>query len=88
MSNMLMITTTMGMLNGVHGNTSNLWPHLSLCFGSVVGISGLEDRFVSSLSSSADADHGSATGWDGFSAARRKSDSCFLSILGVTNDDC
>ena len=30
MSNVLMVTTTMGMLNGIHGDTSDSWPAVSL----------------------------------------------------------
>ena len=36
---------------------------------------------------SADSDHSSAATDDGLTDARGKSDSCFLAILGVTDDD-
>jgi len=82
----LVVTTTMRMLNGVHGDSSNNGPVLSLGFGGVVSISGLEDWLIASLSSSNDSDHGSAVGRDGLSASGRKSNSSLLTVLSVSND--
>ena len=59
MPNVLMVTTTMRMFNGVHGDTSNLGPHLSLSFEEVVAVSCLENGFLDSPSTGDDADHGS-----------------------------
>jgi len=84
---MLMVTTTMGMLNGVHGNTSDSWPVLSLTLGFEPGVGGLEEWLVSSLSTSANSNHGSAGTLNGLSGTRWKSNSGLLTIIGVTNDD-
>jgi len=84
---MLMVTTTMGMLDWVHGNTSHSWPVSLLGLGLEVGSVGLEDWLVSSLAASDDADHASAGGLDGLSDAGWESDSGLLAILGVTDDD-
>ena len=87
MTDMLMVTTTMGMLNGVHGNTSNSGPGLSLSLSLEPGVGGLQEGLVGSLSAGGDANHGSAGADDGLSSAGRKSDSGLLAILGVTDDD-
>merc|ERR1719222_1395421 len=38
LTNMLMVTTTVGMLNGIHSNTTNLRPRVPLCLVLVVGV--------------------------------------------------
>ena len=86
-TNMLMVTTTVGMLDGVHSNTSHSWPVVPLSLCLVPGSVGLEEGLVGSLTSSNQADHGSAATNDGLSGARWKSDSGLLTIVGVTDDD-
>ena len=87
MTDVLMVTTTMRMLDWVHGNTSNSWPVVSLSSGFEPGSVGLEKWLIGSLTSSDEADHSSAAAEDGLSGSRWKSDSGLLSIIGVTNDD-
>ena len=84
---MLMVTTTMRMLDGVHGNTSDNGPVLSLSLGLVPGVGSLEEGLVSSLSTGADSNHSSAGADDGLSGSGRKSDSGLSAVLGVTDDD-
>ncbi len=60
MSDMLMVTTTMGMVNGIHSNTSSDGPVLSLVLKFVKGAASLKQGLVSSAASSDDADHGSS----------------------------
>merc|ERR1712227_1145080 len=55
---MLMVTTTVGMLDGVHGHTSNLGPAVPLHSVFVVGSAGLEHGLVASTATSNDADDG------------------------------
>ena len=86
-TNMLMVTTTMRMLDWVHCDTSNSWPVLSLSSGLEPGVGSLEEWLVSSLSTSDDSNHGSAVTHDGLSGSGRKSDSGLSSVIGVTNDD-
>ena len=86
-TNVLMVTTTMGMLNWVHGNTSHSWPVVSLSLCLVPGSVGLEEGLVGSLTSGDEADHGSATTDDSLSGAGWESHSGLLSIFGVTDDD-
>jgi len=84
---MLMVTTTMRMLDGVHGNTSNTGPVSLLGLSLEVGVVGLEEGLVSSLSTGNNTNHSSAGALDGLSDARRKSDSGLLSVFGMTDDD-
>merc|ERR1719473_2273855 len=84
---MLMITTTMWMFNWVHCNTSDSWPMLSLSFHLEPRVGSLKKWLIGSLSSSANSNHGSASTNDGLSSSRWKSNSCFLSIIRVTNDN-
>jgi len=87
MSNMLMITTTMRMLNWVHCNTSNSWPVISLSFCLVPGVGSLEEWLICSLSTSADSNHGSAGALNGLSGSGWESDSGLPAVIGVTNDN-
>lgn len=85
---MLLVTTTMRMVDGVHSNTSNSGPCSSaLCLPSVVGVSSLANGLVGSATTGNDTDHSSAGAWDGGSGSRGKSDSGLLAVIGVTNDD-
>jgi len=86
-TNVLMVTSSVRMLDWVHGNTSNSWPVPLLGVGSEVGSVGLKEWLVSSLTSSTDSDHTSAGALDGLSDSRWKSDSGLLSVLGVSDDD-
>jgi len=87
MSNMLMITTTMGMFNWVHCNTSNSWPVISLSTCLEPGVSGLEEGLIGSLSTSADANHGSANALDALSGSGWESNSGLPAVVGVTDDN-
>ena len=86
-TNMLMVTTTMGMLDGVHSNTSNSGPVSLLGVTLVVGAVGSEEGLVSSLTTSDDTNHSSATSEDGFTDTGWESDSSLLAIFGVTDHD-
>lgn len=69
-TDVLLVTTTMGMLDGVHSNTSNSGPGTSaLCLPSVVGVSSLANRLVGSATTGNDTDHSSAGAWDGGTSA-------------------
>lgn len=63
-TNVLMVTTTMGMLHGVSGHTTNLGPAVALAAEAVVRVTGLEDWLLDTASTSDDADHGAAAGRD------------------------
>jgi len=86
-TNMLMITTTMRMLDGVHCNTSNSWPVLSLSLGLEPGVGCLQEWFICSLPSGTDSNHGSAVSLNSLSSSGWKTDSSLSAVIGVTNDD-
>ena len=87
-TDVLLVTTTMGMVDGVHSNTSNSGPgSSSLCLPSVVGVSSLADGLVGSATAGNEADHSSAGSGDGGTGAGGKSDSGLLAVIGVTDDD-
>ena len=87
MTNVLMVTSSVRMLDWVHSNTSNSWPVSLLGMSLVVGSVGLEEWLVSSLATSTDTNHTSAGALDGLSDTGWESDTGLLSILRVTNDD-
>jgi len=86
-TNMLMVTTTMRMLDWVHCDTSNSWPVVSLSLGLEPGVGSLQEWLISSLSTSDHTNHSSACTEDGLSGSGWESDSSLLTIIGVTNDD-
>lgn len=69
-TNVLMVTSSMRMLNGVTGNTTNLGPAVALATEAVVAVTGLEDRLLDTASSSNDTDHSTAGGADRLLLAR------------------
>jgi len=87
MTNMLMVTTTMRMLNRVHSNTSNSRPVVSLSLSFEPRVGSLQERLISSLSSGDNTNHSSAWSEDGLSGSGWESNSWFLSVIGVTNDN-
>jgi hypothetical protein len=87
MTDVLLVTSTMGMVDGVHGNTSDSGPVVLLCLGFPEGWGGLEEGLVGSLTTGNDANHGSAATHDGLSDTWGESDSGLVAIFGVTDDD-
>lgn len=86
-TDVLVVTTTVRMLDWVHCNTSNSWPVVSLGLVLVPGVGSLEEWLLNSLTSSANSNHGSARSWDGLSDTGWESNSGLLTILGVSDDD-
>jgi len=86
MTNMLMVTTTVRMLDGVHSNTSNSRPMRSLCLHLEVHSVGFKERFVSSLTTSGDTNHSSAVSLDLLSVSRWQFNTSFSTVIDVTNN--
>lgn len=84
---MLLVTTTVGMVDGVHGDTSNLGPAVSLRLVLVEGGAGSKEGLVGSLATGNHTNHTSACAEDGLSHTGGESDSGLLTILGMTDDD-
>ena len=87
MTDMLLVTSSMWMLDGVHCDTSDSWPVVSLSSSLEPGVGSLKEWFISSLSTGDDSNHSSAVSKDGLSGTGWKSNSGLLSVLGVTDDD-
>ena len=86
-TNMLLVTSSVGMVYGVHSHTSHSWPVLSLRFVLVEDSSSFKDWFVGSSSSGDDSNHGSAVSRNGSSAAGWESESGLPSLVDVADDD-
>jgi hypothetical protein len=84
---MLMVTTTVRMLNGVHGNTSNAWPAVSLGSIFVFCATSLKERLVNTSTTSDETNHSTACGGHGLLGSRWKFETS-LSGIGVVGDDC
>jgi len=85
-TNVLMITTTVGMLDGVHRHTTHLGPALALDSVLVVAASCLEHRLVEASASSDDANNGAGVGLKDLLSARGKPDGSLSLFLVVGND--
>lgn len=83
---MLLVTTTVRVINRVHGNTTDLGPLVSLNTVLVVSTTSLQDRLVGSSTTGNQTDHGSAVAADSLLAARRKSDAGNV-LVGILGDD-
>jgi hypothetical protein len=86
MSNMLMVSSSVRMLDGVHGNTSNVRPLVTLNAVLVVSTSGLQDGLLGSSSSGDDSDHTTAAGRNNLARSRGELDAG-LSLLRQVRDD-
>ena len=84
---MLMVTTTMGMVDGVHGNTTNARVVVLLCATLEPSGTGLEEGLIGSLATGNDANHGTAAALNGLADAGGEADTGLATILGVTDDD-
>lgn len=85
-TDVLVVTSSVWMVDWVHGNTSNSWPHFSLGLESVMLGTGLQDWLIGSLSSSNESNGSSAVSSDGLSGTGWQSDSGLGSIFRVSND--
>jgi len=86
-TNMLMVTTTMRMFDGVHSDTSHSGPILPLGLGLEVGGVSLKKGLIAPLSTGDHTDHGSAATHNGLPDAGWESNARLLSIFGVTDHD-
>lgn len=84
---MLLVTTTEGMVNGIHGNSSNSRPSLSESLHLVIDSTSLKDGLVDSFTGGNQTNHSSGVTSEGLSGTRRKLDSGLGKIVGVTDDD-
>lgn len=81
-----MITSSVGMVDWVHGYSSDNRPHFSLGFELPVLGSCLQKRLFISSSSGDDSDHGSGFGVDGLSDTGRQLDSGLFAVFALSNN--
>jgi len=86
-TDVLVVTTTVGMLDGVHGDTSDTGPVVALGLLAVPRVDSLEERLVASLATGADADHGSAGALDGLPLTGGELDTGDPALVGVADDN-
>merc|ERR1719483_482640 len=87
LTDMLVITSSMGMLNRVHGNTTSLGPTVPLGLVFVVGTASLQHGLVNTTASGYNTNHGSVGGGDNFFVARGQLDPGPLGV-SIVSDDC
>merc|ERR1711931_278282 len=81
-----MVTTTVRMLDRVHGHTTNLRPGVPLSLVLEVGSAGLQQRLVDSSSTGDDADHRAVAGRNRLLRSRRQFH-FRLVVIRVVGDD-
>jgi len=86
-TNVLMVTTTVRMFDGVHRHTTNLRPAVSLLLVLVERGSGFEHRLIDATTSCDDTDDGTGCGRDSLTSTGRKLYHGLLAVLGVTDND-
>jgi len=84
---MLLVTTTMRMVDGVHSNTTHAGVVVLLGVTLPPGSTGLEERLIGTLSTGNDADHSAAATLNGLTDTRGETDTGLRGIVGVTNDN-
>lgn len=86
-TNMLMVTSSVRMLNWIHSNTTNLGPAVTLSLVLVIGTSGLEDWLLGTTTTGDDTNHGSVLRLDCLLGARWE---LYLGLLCVwiVGDNC
>jgi len=83
----LMVTTTVGMLDGVLGNTTDLGPAVALDGVLVVGTASLEEGLVGTSTAGDDADLGTNVGLDGLLTAGGETKAGGALVIVVGDDD-
>eukprot|EP01084_Bolivina_argentea_P014424 26944_1 len=82
-----MVTTTVRMLDGVTGNTTNLGPAVVLGAETVEGVTSLEDGLLDTATAGNDADHGAAAGGDRLLLAGGELETGATGLLVVGDQD-
>ncbi len=83
---MLVVSSSVGMLHGVHGHTAHLWPTVALGLVLVVGAPGLQHGLVDATASGHDAHHGAVGRRHHLLGAGGQLDTGALRV-GVVGDD-
>jgi hypothetical protein len=87
MTNVLVVTSSMGMLHGVHGHTTHLRPAVPLHTVLVVGVTSLQHGLLSPTPTSNLTDHGTAAAGDNLLGTRGELDPGGSVVWVVADDD-
>lgn len=87
LTNVLVVTTTMRVIDGVHGDTSGLGPRVSLGLVLVEGTTGLEQGLVDTTTTGDDTDDTSGVGRHHLLGTRGQLDSRLVFVGVVADDD-
>jgi len=85
-TDVLMVTTTVRMLDRVHSNTTNLGPRVPLSLVLEVSSTGFQQRLIDTTTTGDDSDHSAIGGRNGFLRARRQFDFGFVLVRVMGND--
>jgi len=86
-TDVLVVTSTVGVLNGVHCHTTDLGPLVTLDAVLVVGAAGLEERLVETTTTGDEADHGARLVGHSLLHSGGKADLSAASVFVVGDDD-
>mmetsp|Transcript_68463 Transcript_68463/g.79754 ORF Transcript_68463/g.79754 Transcript_68463/m.79754 type:complete len:273 (-) Transcript_68463:6-824(-) len=86
-TNVLMVTTTVGVLHGVTGHTTHLGPAVALATEAVERVTGLEDGLLNTATTGDDADHSAAGRGDGLLLAAGQLQASAARLVVVGDDD-
>jgi hypothetical protein len=86
LTDMLVVTTTVRVIDGVHGNTTSLGPAVALDSELVLGTRSLQERLVGTATTGNNADHATGAGVDDLLGTGGELDAG-LALVGVVADD-
>jgi hypothetical protein len=86
-TDVLVVTTTVGVLHGVHRHTTHARPRVALGLVLVVRSAGLEERLVDTTTASGNADARTGHRRDDLLGARRKPNPRLARLLQASQDD-
>jgi len=86
-TNVLMITTTVRVINGVHGHTASLRPRVPLGPVLMEGPASLEQGLIDPATTSNDANRGSRVAGDNLFGAAGKLEAGLAFVVVMANDD-
>merc|ERR1712137_789963 len=86
LSDMLVVTTTVGVIDGVHGNTTSTGPAVALGSELVLSTRRLQEGLVGTSTTGDDTDHTTARAGEDLLGTRRELDTG-LALIGVVADD-
>lgn len=85
-TDVLMVSSTVRVLNWVHRNTTDLRPAVTLGLVLVESTASLQQRFVNASTTGNNANDSARHGRDGLLLSRGEAHTCLASALNVTND--